>query len=132
MVGKKLKNHQDSYYEENTIFISAEELHKWIEIMFLENEEMKIDFERMRESNKHIFWNLIYYFNDYHLPFEFMLPYEDTKTFDMQYEELKRTAALVKVQIQKDRIDEDLVPLSPRQSSPMQQQTSSRLTSNVT
>ena len=99
MVGKKLKNHQDSYYEENTIFISAEELHKWIEIMFLENEEMKIDFERMRESNKHIFWNLIYYFNDYHLPFEFMLPYEDTKTFDMQYEELKRTAALVKVQI---------------------------------
>lgn len=115
MVGKKLKNHKDSYYEENTIFISAEELHKWIEIMFLENEEMKIDFEKMRESNKHIFWNLIYYFNDYHLPFEFLLPYEDTKTFDMQYEELKRTAALVKVQIQKDRIDEDLVPLSPPQ-----------------
>ena len=67
--------------------------------MFLENEEMKIDFEKMRESNKHIFWNLIYYFNDYHLPFEFLLPYEDTKTFDAQYEELKRTAALVKVQI---------------------------------
>lgn len=45
MIGKKLKNQKDSYFEENSIFISAEELHRWIEIMFLESEEMKIDLE---------------------------------------------------------------------------------------
>ena len=83
MIGKKLKNQKDSYIEENTHFISAEELHKWIEMIFLDNEELKIDTVNfLRGSNKHIFWNMIYYFNDYHLPFEFILPYEDTKSFD--------------------------------------------------
>ncbi len=82
MIGKKLKNQIGSYFEENTKFISAEELHKWIEMKFLENEEMKIDIVNMRSADEHIFWNLIYYFNDYHLPFEFLLPYENTKTFD--------------------------------------------------
>jgi hypothetical protein len=44
---------------------------------------MKIDVANtMRESNKHVFWNLIYYFNDYSLPFDFILPYEDNKEFD--------------------------------------------------
>lgn len=91
------------------MFISAEEMHRWIEVMFLESEDLKLEMDRLRQDNKQMFWNLIYYFNDYHLPFEFVLPYEDTREFDRQYEELKKTAALVKVQIQKDRIDEDLV-----------------------
>ena len=68
-------------------------------MIFLENEEMNIDMINMRGANKHIFWNLVYYFNDYHLPFEFILPYENTQAFDHEYDELKRTAALVKVQI---------------------------------
>ena len=53
---------------------------------------MKIDVATMREFNKQVFWNMIYYFNDYQLPFDFILPYEDTKSFDEQYEELKKTA----------------------------------------
>ena len=32
---------------------------------------------RGRESHEQLFWNLIYYFNEYHLPYEFILPYED-------------------------------------------------------
>lgn len=62
----------------------------------------------MRQSNKHIFWNLIYYFNEYQLPFEFILPYEDTKVYDQQYYELKKMASQVQVLIQRDDIEEDL------------------------
>ena len=35
-----------------------------------------------------IFWNLIYYFNEYHLPYEFILPYED-KTFERDSKKYK-------------------------------------------
>ena len=33
--------------------------------------------KELRETNKQVFWNLIYYFNDYVLPFDFILPYEE-------------------------------------------------------
>jgi hypothetical protein len=82
MIGKKIRNLPNSYFDENTMFISAEELHKWIELMFLDSEDMKLEMEKIRQFNKHLFWNLVYYFNDYHLPFEFILPYEDTRLFD--------------------------------------------------
>jgi hypothetical protein len=108
-IGKRLKSVKGSYYEENTVFVSAEEMHKWIEMLFLESEDMKIDIRQMRGFNKQLFWNMIYYFNEYQLPFEFFLPYEDTKQYDLEYEELKRMSSLVKVQIQRDAIDEDLV-----------------------
>ncbi len=44
--------------------------------------------ERFSESDtpEQLFWNLIYYFNEYHLPYEFILPYED-KQFE---KDLKR------------------------------------------
>lgn len=58
---------------------------------------MKLDVVKMRTDNKNLFWNMIYYFNDYFLPFDFILPYEDTTEFDRGYEELRRTASLVKV-----------------------------------
>ena len=68
---------------------------------------MKIDVANtMRESNKHVFWNLIYYFNDYLLPFDFILPYEDNKEFDLQYDELKKTAQAVRVHQMKNDMDE--------------------------
>jgi molybdenum cofactor biosynthesis enzyme MoaA len=113
MVGRRTRSLKDSYYEENTVFLSAEDLHRWIEMLFFETlatgDELKLDMQMMRQVNKHLFWNLIYYFNEFQLPFEFFLPYEDTKTFDQQYEELKKVSAHVKVQIQKDDIDEDLI-----------------------
>lgn len=51
---------------------------------------------------------MIYYFNDYLLPFDFILPYEDTKRFDEQYEELKKTALAVKVIQVRNDIEEVL------------------------
>ncbi len=48
MVGKRLLNHPGSYYEENTLFISAEEFHKWIEMMFLDSKDMKLEMHKIR------------------------------------------------------------------------------------
>lgn len=52
MIGKRLKNVKGSYKEENTVFISAIQLHKWIEMLFFDSEEMKMDIATMREFNK--------------------------------------------------------------------------------
>jgi hypothetical protein len=52
MIGKRLKTLKDSYFEENTVFISAEELHRLIEMIFLENEDMKMDMKQLRDFNK--------------------------------------------------------------------------------
>ena len=43
------------------------------------NWDFKVDLGRLRSDklNQQRFWNLIYYFNEYHLPYEFILPYED-------------------------------------------------------
>ncbi len=49
---------------------------------------------------------MIYYFNDYQLPFDFILPYEDSREFDQEYEELKRISKVVKVLQVKDDIEE--------------------------
>ena len=65
MIGKRLKTIKGSYFEENTVFISAEELHRWVELLFLESEDMKLDMKLIREFNKQLFWNMIYYFNEY-------------------------------------------------------------------
>ena len=53
--------------------------------------DFKVDLNlfRSKEKNKQRFWNLIYYFNEYHLPYEFVLPYED-KQFER---DLKRYEA---------------------------------------
>ena len=34
------------------------------------------------KDNEQLFWNLIYYFNIFHLPFEFMLPYQTNDLAD--------------------------------------------------
>ena len=49
-----------------------------------------------KKSPEQLFWNLIYYFNEYHLPYEFILPYED-KQFE---KDLKRYEAKSKKVIQ--------------------------------
>jgi hypothetical protein len=39
----------------------------------------------LRKNKEQEFWNLIYYLNEYQLPFEFILPYENdslSKDFD--------------------------------------------------
>lgn len=39
----------------------------------------KVEMDALRGEDpyhKMRFWNLIYYFNEYHLPYEFILPYD--------------------------------------------------------
>jgi len=47
MIGRRNKSLKDTYFEENTIFIGAEQLHHWIEMLFFETmvtgEELKLD-----------------------------------------------------------------------------------------
>ena len=44
MVGKRIRNLKGSYKEENTMFVSAAILHKWLEILFFEAEDLKMNF----------------------------------------------------------------------------------------
>jgi hypothetical protein len=36
----------------------------------------------LKEYNKNIYWNLIWYFAEYGLPYDFIVPYEDNTEFD--------------------------------------------------
>ena len=55
-----------------------EELREWLDSI-----EYKVSLVALRgshsEESKQRFWNLIYYFNEHHLPYEFMLPYQDQR-----------------------------------------------------
>lgn len=81
MIGKKIRDLKDSYKEEDSAFHSASYIYRVVETLINESDNMKLGIETLR-FNKVLFWNLIYYFNDYMLPYDFMLPYEDTKLFD--------------------------------------------------
>lgn len=72
--------------------------------MVFESEDMKVDFETLSQ-NKQIFWNLIYYFIDYGLPYDFLLPYEDTFAKDQRFEQYKKQTK-GKVQIAENDLDE--------------------------
>ena len=51
-----------------------EELREWLDSI-----DYRVSLVDLRDSHseesKQRFWNLIYYFNEHHLPYEFMLPY---------------------------------------------------------
>lgn len=84
MIGKKIKSVADSYKEEEMLLIKAHHLKAKAEKILNENEYIKISNERLR-FNKDFFWNLIYYFNDFLLPYDFMLPYEELQSFDEHF-----------------------------------------------
>lgn len=48
-----------------------------------------------------MFWNLVYYFNEYLLPFEFVLPYESDRELT-EFEAYKREQRARKVDIRKE------------------------------
>ena len=81
MIGKRIKNLKGSYKEESIAFHRAAYLFRIVELLTNESDELKISIESLR-FNKQLFWNLVYYFNDYMLPYDFMLPYEDTQHSD--------------------------------------------------
>ncbi len=55
-----------------------------MEELVLKYNVVKLDWLRGEESKKNneLFWNLVYYFYEYALPFEFILPYEQDKDED--------------------------------------------------
>ena len=56
--------------------------------------DFKYDLEKFRNSDrrKYLFWNLVYYFNEHGLPFDFILPYQNyqEKKFDEECQKYKR------------------------------------------
>jgi hypothetical protein len=36
----------------------------------------QVELKDLRKNYENLFWNLVYYLNEYQLPFEFILPYE--------------------------------------------------------
>jgi len=51
--------------------------------------EFDVELEKLRksESQKHLFWNMIYYFNEYLLPYDFILPYENHKDLIFEFDQ---------------------------------------------
>jgi hypothetical protein len=81
-VGKRLRNVENSIKKEDCLFHSAADLYKEVEKMIFDHVVEFQCFEQIRRQHKPIFWNLIYYFSEYQLPFDFLLEYDDTKMFD--------------------------------------------------
>lgn len=51
--------------------------------------EGETESEKNSEEGMPLFWNLIYYFNEYSLPFDLILPYEED-TFEKEYREYRK------------------------------------------
>ncbi len=77
--------------------MSASNLYENIKRKFKDKWLWKLELSdlRSKEENEESFWNLIYYFNEYRLPYEFILPYED-KQFE---KDLKRYESKGKKQV---------------------------------
>jgi len=95
IIGKKVYRNikiVKNYTEVKTKFISAETLFEMVKEKLDEpGVDFHIDLISLRTDFdvRTIFWNLIYYFNEYHLPYEFILPYEDTE-FVTEFKEYKK------------------------------------------
>ena len=53
----------------------------------------QVQLKDLRENHENLFWNLVYYLNEYQLPFEFILPYESNVQqlkFDSYKKEVKK------------------------------------------
>jgi hypothetical protein len=60
-----------------------------------------VPFLYLRQQHQSVFWNLVYYFNEYLLPFEFVLPYESDRELT-EFEAYKREQRARKVEIRKE------------------------------
>jgi hypothetical protein len=67
------------YKTEDTLLINPKQLRQYLEERMQLDESYRnaeqITPEILREHNKNIYWNLIWYFADNHLPYDFMVPY---------------------------------------------------------
>lgn len=77
-IGLEVGHQQKTSNKENTIFFSPWNLKALVNDMLTDpSNKFKLDVELFRIYNANVFWNLIWHFNNYQLPFEFMLPYEE-------------------------------------------------------
>uniref|UniRef100_A0A7S3IFZ5 Uncharacterized protein n=1 Tax=Strombidium inclinatum TaxID=197538 RepID=A0A7S3IFZ5_9SPIT len=62
-------------------FLSAQQIYNKVEkvIKTKRGKLMQIDVENFRNHHTELFWNVVYYFSFHDLPFDFVLPYKDTK-----------------------------------------------------
>mmetsp|Transcript_41685 Transcript_41685/g.40048 ORF Transcript_41685/g.40048 Transcript_41685/m.40048 type:complete len:103 (+) Transcript_41685:1127-1435(+) len=54
--------------------------------MLINEKDLKVDLKVLRE-NKRLFWNLIYYFNVFNIPYALILPYFDDRLKDFLFEQ---------------------------------------------
>jgi len=71
---------------------------------------MKISIDELRRYNSTLFWNLLYYFSEFELPYDFMLPYYQPPFkelyIQMAYEEGFKKEAMEKEGISVEQVDE--------------------------
>ena len=83
-IGKRaIRGNRKTYKSLAKSFLSASSLLTEIEHICLypyklkEKEQIgQLLLRELRKDHEHLFWNLVYYLNEYQLPFEFILPYE--------------------------------------------------------
>lgn len=72
-----------TYITENQIYLPFKAMRKTVNDLYesrLEDPEVeKFDLMILRDINKQIFWNCIFYMIEENLPYDFILPYEDTE-----------------------------------------------------
>jgi hypothetical protein len=67
-------------------FMSAEKLFTSLQ-SWLFDINFDVVLEDLRKNEQqHLFWNMIYYFNSYLLPYDFILPYENHKELLFEYD----------------------------------------------
>lgn len=94
---------------EEVLLMSAEMLFAKIEKIMI-NEPMKFRQITEKHMNK-LFWNLIYYFQEHELPFDFLLFYQDTDAFDKQFANFTKYSTQRK--ITRNPNDQDEVIIGP-------------------
>lgn len=79
-IGKRaIRKKHNTYKSFSISFLSASSLVKEIEYCgkFMNVEQQgQLPLKVLRQEKEQLFWNLVYYLNEYQLPFEFILPYE--------------------------------------------------------
>lgn len=62
--------------KEECLFYAYTDLYKCVEDLVLKVvKQMMLELNGFRDNYKHIYWNLIYYFSLWHLPFDFFMEY---------------------------------------------------------
>jgi hypothetical protein len=74
-----------AFKDEDTLFINPIVLRQYVEdrvdLDSSYRNAQQIKPEALRDSNKNIYWNLVWYFAEFHLPYDFIVPYADNSRY---------------------------------------------------